>query len=117
MYLSTAMADAASVGPLRPVPPQPFAADEPPDGTTPETPAPRVRPPTVRPDAETEAAYGEAPNPAAPTVLFARIVLKSHPAISTTAAFAALAAIIAQVPAARRVIVFKFFILSVLSIV
>ena len=117
MYLFAVIADAASVGPLRPVPPQPFAADEPPDGTTPETPAPRVRPPTVRPDAETEAAYGEAPNPAAPTVLFARIVLKSHPAISTTAAFAALAAIIAQVPAARSVIVFKFFMLSVLSIV
>jgi hypothetical protein len=41
--------------------------------------------------------------------------VKLHPA--TTAAFAALAAIIAQVPAARRVIVFMFFILSVLSIV
>ena len=43
------------------------------------------------------------------------VVWKSHRA--TIAAFAALAAIIAQVPAARRVIVFMFFILSVLSIV
>jgi hypothetical protein len=39
------------------------------------------------------------------------------PKFGTYAAFAALAAIIAQVPAARRVIVFKFFMLSVLSIV
>ena len=36
---------------------------------------------------------------------------------SVTAAFAAPAAIIAQVPAARRVMVFMFFICSVLSIV
>jgi hypothetical protein len=35
----------------------------------------------------------------------------------TIPACAALAAIIAQVPAAKRVIVFMFFILSVLSIV
>jgi hypothetical protein len=38
-----------------------------------------------------------------------------HPA--TTAAFAALAPIIAQVPAAKSVIVFKFFMMCVLSIV
>jgi hypothetical protein len=38
-----------------------------------------------------------------------------HP--TTTAAFAALAAIIAQVPAAKSVDVFKFFMMCVLSIV
>jgi hypothetical protein len=39
------------------------------------------------------------------------------PVCRVNAAFAAFAAIIAQVPAARRVIVFMFFMLSVLSIV
>jgi hypothetical protein len=39
------------------------------------------------------------------------------PVCRVNAAFAALAAIIAQVPAAKRVIVFKFFMMCVLSIV
>jgi hypothetical protein len=39
------------------------------------------------------------------------------PVRDTTPAFAALAAIIAQVPAAKSVIVFKFFMMCVLSIV
>jgi hypothetical protein len=62
-----------------------------------------------------------APSLASPTAYVAAVSVPvraegiDHP--TTTAAFAALAAIIAQVPAARRVMVFMFFILSVLSIV
>ena len=52
----------------------------------------------------------DAPKPAKSCVYEPMLVIE-------IAAFAALAAIIAQVPAARRVIVFMFFMLSVLSIV
>ena len=52
----------------------------------------------------------DAPKPAKSCVYEPMLVIE-------IAAFAALAAIIAQVPAARRVMVFMFFMLSVLSIV
>jgi hypothetical protein len=52
----------------------------------------------------------DAPKPAKSCVYEPMLVIE-------IAAFAVLAAIIAQVPAAKRVIVFKFFMMCVLSIV
>ena len=64
---------------------------------------------------------GEAPAPNAQPVgsedVFEVTMLLKFCEYKVIAAFAALAAIIAQVPAARRVMVFMFFMLSVLSIV